>query len=52
MFLAPLLALALVTSNPVAAQAHKPGSFEDGGNTLVSAMMVSSFCPRQPQTTD
>ena len=45
--LAPLLALSLGASSALAAGAtggegHTAGSFEDGGSTLVSAMMVSS----------
>ncbi|TFY60839.1 hypothetical protein EVJ58_g4891 [Rhodofomes roseus] len=36
-----LLALALAAAAPAAlAQTHTPGSFEDGGSTLVSAMMM------------
>ncbi|THH26892.1 hypothetical protein EUX98_g7297 [Antrodiella citrinella] len=36
-----LLALGLAAAAPAAfAQTHKPGSFEDGGNTLVSGMML------------
>ena len=36
-----LLALGLAAAAPaVLAQTHKAGSFEDGGDTLVSGMMV------------
>ena len=37
-----LLALSLGAASTAAAQTHKVGSFEDGGDTLVSAMMVRS----------
>ncbi|KAH8100960.1 copper radical oxidase [Cristinia sonorae] len=35
-----LLTLGLAATTSVLAQKHKPGSFEDGGDTLVSAMML------------
>ncbi|KAI8970642.1 glyoxal oxidase N-terminus-domain-containing protein [Trametes punicea] len=35
-----LLAMGLAAASYAAAQTHKPGSFEDGGDTLVSAMMM------------
>ena len=49
--LAPLLALSLGASSALAAGAtggegHTAGSFEDGGSTLVSAMMVCSVSSR------
>lgn len=45
-----LLALTLAALAPATlAQTHSPGSFEDGGNTLVSAMMVSLRPFPQPQ---
>lgn len=46
--LSPLLALALGTTTVLAqtgkgGEGHVGGSFEDGGNTVVSAMMVLIF---------
>ena len=41
-----LLALGLAAAAPavLSQQQHKAGSFEDGGDTLVSAMMVRHIC--------